>query len=181
MTEKTNKKPVDPVIDDPVVDGPVDPVARARRVDALSKNHILMAMGVGLIPLPVVDIVGVVAVQLALIKKLSAEYGVAFREDRSRAILTSLLGGLFPVAAGEVVISLLKFIPLVGATAGAVTMPVLFGASTYAVGKVFVQHYEAGGTILDLDAGKMKKTFTEQFCAGKDAAADLHAKKEATV
>lgn len=175
MSEKANKKPVDPVSD-----VPVDPVARSRRVDALSKNHILAAMGVGLVPLPVVDLIGVVVVQLDLIKKLSTEYGVPFRKDRSRAILSSLLGGLFPVAAGEVVISLLKFVPLVGQTAGAVTMPVLFGASTYAVGKVFVQHYEAGGTILDFDAGKMKKSFTEQFCAGKDAAADLHDKGKAT-
>jgi uncharacterized protein (DUF697 family) len=174
MSKKNNESAVDPVSD-----VAVDPVARARRVDALSKNHILMAMGVGLVPLPVVDLVGVVAVQLDLIKKLSTEYGVPFRQDRGKAILSSLLGGLFPVAAGEVVISLLKFIPLIGQTAGAVAAPVLFGASTYAVGKVFVQHYESGGTILDFDAGKMKKSFTEQFCAGKEAAADLHAKKEA--
>ena len=89
MSEKASKKPVDPVTDVPVdhVDH-VDPVARARRVDALSKNHILMAMGVGLVPLPVVDLVGVVAVQLDLIKKISTEYGVPFREDRSKAILS---------------------------------------------------------------------------------------------
>jgi uncharacterized protein (DUF697 family) len=177
MSEKTNKKPVDPASEVPEV--PVDPVARAQRVEALSKNHILMAMGVGLVPLPVVDLVGVLAVQLDLISKLSAEYGVPFRKDRGKAILTSLLGGLFPVAAGEVVISLLKFVPLIGQTTGAVTMPILVGASTYAVGKVFVQHYEAGGTILDFDAGKMKKTFTEQFCAGKEAAADLNNKEKA--
>lgn len=173
MSKKAKESPVDPASD-----VPLDPVARSRRVESLSKNHILLAMGVGLVPLPVVDLVGVVAIQLDLIKKLSIEYGVPFREDRSKAILSSLLGGIFPIAAGEVAISLLKFIPLVGQTAGAVTMPVFFGASTYAVGKVFVQHYEAGGTILDFDAGKMKKAFSEQFCAGKEAAADLHAKEE---
>jgi len=176
MSEKTTESPVDSANE-----APVDPVVRAKRVDVLSRNHILTAMGVGLVPLPVVDLVGVLAVQLDLIKKLSTEYGVPFRQDRAKAIVTSLLGGLLPVAAGGVVISLLKFIPLVGQTTGAVTMPVLFGASTYAVGKVFVQHYEDGGTILDFDAGKMKKTFTEQFCAGKDVAADLHNSQEPPV
>lgn len=168
MSEKANESPADTADSTPV-----DPVVRAQRVDSLSKNHILSSMGVGLVPIPVVDIVGALAVQLNLIKKLSIEYGVPFEQDRSKAILTSLLGGLFPVAAGGVVISLLKFVPIIGQTAGAVTMPVMLGAATYAVGKVFVQHYEAGGTILDFDAGKMKKTFTEQFCAGKDVASNL--------
>ena len=84
MSEKANKKPADPVTADPVQDVPVDPVARAQRVDALSRNHILMAMGVSLVPLPVVDILGAMAVQLDLIRKLSAEYGVPVPERRSR-------------------------------------------------------------------------------------------------
>ncbi|NIJ50402.1 YcjF family protein [Rhizomicrobium electricum] len=177
MSEKGNKKPSDPVADAPVTSA--DPVERARRVEVLSRNHILMAMGVALVPLPVVDILGAMAVQLDLIKKLSAEYGVPFKEDRGKAILTSLLGGIAPMAVGEAAVSLLKFIPLVGTTFSVATMPIVFGASTYAVGKVFAQHYEAGGTILDFDACKMKKVFLEEFCAGKKAATDLHAKKEA--
>jgi len=180
MSEKANKKSADSVTADPIKDAPVDPAARALRVDALSRNHILMAMGVSLVPLPVVDILGAMAVQLDLIRKLSAEYGVPFKEDRGKAILTSLLGGMLPMAAGEAAVSLLKFIPLVGSTFSVATMPIVFGASTYAVGKVFVQHYESGGTILDFDASKMKKVFLEEFCAGKRAATDLNAKKEAT-
>jgi uncharacterized protein (DUF697 family) len=177
MSEKGNKKPADAATDVPA--DHVNPVDRARRVEVLTRNHILMAMGVSLVPLPVVDILGAMAVQLDLIKKLSAEYEVPFKEDRGKAILTSLLGGVAPLAAGEVAVSLLKFVPLVGSTASVVTMPVVFGAATYAVGKVFAQHYESGGTILDFDACKMKKVFLEEFCAGKKAAADLHAKKGA--
>lgn len=177
MSEKGNKKPADTAADAPA--DRVDPVERARRVEVLSRNHILMAMGVSLVPLPVVDILGAMAIQLDLIRKLSAEYGVPFKEDRGKAVLTSLLGGIAPMVVGEAAISLLKFIPLVGTTFGVATMPVVFGASTYAVGKVFVQHYEAGGTILDFDAAKMKKVFLEEFCAGKKTAADLHAKKGA--
>ncbi|GAA0544025.1 uncharacterized protein (DUF697 family) [Rhizomicrobium palustre] len=174
MSEKISKKP-----SDSAKESSVDPAARAARVETLSRNHILMAMGVSLVPLPVVDILGAMAIQLDLIKRLSAEYDLEFKEERGKAILTSLLGGIAPMAAGEAIASLLKFVPLVGSTFSVAMMPVVFGASTYAVGKVFAQHYEAGGTILDFDAAKMKKVFLEEFCSGKRVAANLSGKKEA--
>lgn len=173
MTKDAKETPTPPT-HETLAESEADPVARGLRVEKIGKNHILASMGVGLIPIPIADIVGVLAINLDLVNKLSAEYGVPFHQDRGKAILTSLLGGLFPVAVGGVVISLLKFVPLVGQTTGAVALPVLSGAATYAVHKVFVQHYEAGGTILDFDPKKMKKSFSEQFCAGKDVAAELH-------
>jgi len=150
-----------------------DAVARAERLDKIARNHILASSGVGLVPIPIVDIAGVMGVHLDLIKKLSTEYGVPFDKSLGKSILTSLLSGLFPVAIAGTVMSLLKFVPVIGQTAGAVTLPVLFGASTYAVHKVFVLHYEAGGTLLDLNPAKMKQYFSEQFLAGKSVAANL--------
>ena len=121
-----------------------------------------------------VDIVGLFGVNLDMIRKLCTEYHVPFDQERGRAILASLFSGLLPVAVGGPMISLLKFIPLIGQTVGAVAFPVLAGATTYAVHDVFVQHYEAGGTILDFSAAKFKRRFAECFCEGKNVAADLH-------
>ncbi|CCG42503.1 YcjF family protein [Magnetospirillum molischianum] len=151
--------------------------ARKQRVEHIARNHILASLGVGLVPIPIADIVGVLAVNLDLIKSLSKEYGVPFEQDRGKAILTSLLGGLFPVAVGGTVISLLKFIPIVGQTTGAVALPILAGAATYAVNKVFVRHYEAGGSIFDLDTTRVKDYFSKQFRLGKKVAADLKDKE----
>jgi hypothetical protein len=39
---------------------------------------------------------------------------------------------------------------------------------TYAIGRVFVQHYEMGGTLLDFDPDKTKAFFAEQFRVGKE-------------
>jgi len=150
-----------------------DAAGRSLRVETITRNHILASLGVGLVPIPIADIVGVLAVNLDLIRSLSKEYGVPFQQDRGKAILTSLLGGLFPVAVGGTVISLLKFIPIVGQTTGAVALPVLAGASTYAVSKVFVRHYESGGSLVDLDPTKVKDFFSKQFGIGKKVAADL--------
>jgi hypothetical protein len=53
------------------------------------------------------------------------------------------------------------------------------GASTYAIYKVFVQHFESGGTFLDLEPAKVKSYFSEQFAKGKKFAMDLKTKEPA--
>jgi uncharacterized protein (DUF697 family) len=150
---------------------------RKERLDKLAKHHVLAAMGVGLVPLPVVDMVALVGIQLDLIRKLSAEYAVPFRQDMGKSVIASLMGGFLPVTLGCTVASLIKFIPLVGQTTGAVTMPVVSGASTYAIYKVFVQHFESGGTFLDLEPSKVKSYFAEQFSKGKKFAMTLKTKE----
>ncbi|MDA8126379.1 MAG: DUF697 domain-containing protein [Deltaproteobacteria bacterium] len=152
---------------------------REARLEKVAKHHILASMGVGLVPLPLVDIAALMGIQLNMIRKICAEYEVPFKEDAGKSIITSLIGGVVPVTVGFALASMLKFIPLIGQTTGAVTMPVISGASTYALYKVFVEHFEAGGTILDLDPVKVKAFFSEQFTKGKKQAADLKAKETA--
>lgn len=155
----------------------VDPaVGREERLEKLARNHILASMGVGLIPVPLVDLVALIGVQLDMTRKLSAEYEIPFRQDIGKSIISSLMGGFLPVAFGGTLASIIKFIPLIGQTTGAVTMPVISGASTYAIYKVFVQHFESGGTFLDLNPSKVKVYFSEQFNDGKKVATDLKTK-----
>jgi uncharacterized protein (DUF697 family) len=152
---------------------------REKRLEKLSKNHVLASMGVGLIPLPLVDMVALMGIQLDLIRKIASEYDVPFRQDLGKSIISSLMGGFLPVTVGCTLASMIKFIPLIGQTTGAVTMPVVSGASTYAIYKVFVQHFESGGTFLDLDPAKVKAYFSEQFTKGKKFAMDLKTKEAA--
>jgi uncharacterized protein (DUF697 family) len=154
-------------------------IGREERLEKLSKHHILASMGVGLIPVPIVDVVALMGVQLNMIRKLSAEYGIPFKQDSGKSIVTSLVGGLLSTELGLTLCSLIKCIPVIGQTTGAVTMPVISGAITYAIYKVFVQHFESGGTFLDLDPAKVKSYFTEQFTRGKKVAADLKAEESA--
>lgn len=57
-------------------------------------------------------------------------------------------------------------------------MPVFSGSATYAIYKVFVQHFESGGTFLDLDPAKVKVYFSEHFAKGKKVVEGL--RKEPT-
>ena len=152
---------------------------REERLEKLAKHHILASMGVGLIPVPLVDVVALMGVQLNMIRKLAAEYGIPFKQDSGKSIVTSLVGGLLSTELGITFCSLIKCIPVIGQTTGAVTMPVISGAITYAIYKVFVQHFESGGTFLDLDPSKVKSYFTEQFIKGKKIVTDLKTEEPA--
>ncbi len=146
--------------------------------DAALRNHVLGALGVGLIPIPVVDIVALTGIQLNLLRKLAAEYDVPFSEDIVRNILGSLIGGSIPVLLSRTFFSLVKGIPLIGHAAGALTMPILAGATTYAVGKVFIQHFASGGTFLTFDPDKVREFYNEMYKEGQKMASSLNKKKE---
>jgi hypothetical protein len=61
----------------------------------------------------------------------------------------------------------MKFIPGIGTAAAMFVTPALSAASTYAVGRVFVQHLESGGTLLTFNAKKMREHFEKALGEGK--------------
>jgi uncharacterized protein (DUF697 family) len=127
------------------------------------KRYMYWSMGAGLIPLPVVDLAAVTAIQLKMISDLAKQYGQKFSRDSGKAVLGSLLGGTVPAVAGPVAASALKGLPVIGQAVGAAAMPGVAGASTYAVGKVFIQHFESGGTMLDFDPDRVRAYYAQEF------------------
>jgi uncharacterized protein (DUF697 family) len=119
--------------------------------------------GAGLLPLPLVDMVAMVALQIAMLRRLAALYDVPFHEQRSKSAVAALIGG---VNAGYLGGSALKMFPIFGLLSLA-AMPAVNGAITYAVGRVFIQHFASGGTFLDFDPVKVKDYFEEQYREGK--------------
>ena len=73
------------------------------------------------------------------------------------------MGSIAPLASASVV----KAIPLLGTLVGGVSWLALAGASTYAVGRVFVQHFESGGTFLTLDPEQVRAHYREEFERGE--------------
>ena len=138
-------------------------------VDSIIRNHIIWSMGAGLIPLPIADVAAVSAVQLDMVKQLSRLYDVNFDEMQGKTLITTLVGS----SMARVGASAIKLIPGIGSLVGSVAMPVLSGASTFALGQVFKQHFETGGTFLDFDVDRLRKYYTEQFEKGKTVASDI--------
>ncbi len=142
--------------------------------DRIIRRHVFSSMGVGLIPLPLVDLVALTGVQVHMVRKLADLYKTPYSRDRAKNIIASLLGSFTPtVAAPSIAISLTKMIPLLGQAFGTLTMPVLSGAATYAVGSVFVQHFASGGTFLTIDPEKVEAYYMEKFKEGENIAADM--------
>jgi len=141
------------------------------KTDRILRHHVLASMGVGLIPFPIADFAGLTAVQLNLLRKLAKAYGIPFSKGIVKNTLASLIGGAVPIMASwPLTGSMLKGIPIIGQTVGIVTMPVIAGATTYAIGSVFVQHFASGGTFLTFDPEKVKDYYAEMFEEGKKIA-----------
>lgn len=168
-TEQATEKMTDEVAEESVVAN----VASEAEVDSIITKSVYASVAVGLVPIPVVDFVGMTAIQLKMLHSLAEAYGVEFSENRGKAIIGSLISGFLPLTLLRPVASFIKVIPVIGQTTGAVTMSILGGASTYAVGRVFSQHFASGGTFLDLDTSKVKDKFKHYFDEGKKAAAEM--------
>jgi uncharacterized protein (DUF697 family) len=105
----------------------------------------------GLVPVPVVDVLAVGGLQLQMLRRLSQVYGVPFSENRGKSLIASLVGATIPTSSGIGAASALKIVPIIGTIASAFVAPVLSAGATYAIGKVFIQHFESGGTLLDFN------------------------------
>ncbi len=141
--------------------------------DKIIRNHVIVSMGVGLVPRPILDLVGITHVQLNMLGKLSKGYEIPFSNHKVKNILASLIGGTASIPVARILVSLFKFIPVVGHTMGAVSMPVSAGAITYAVGKVFNQHFASGGTFLTVDPDRVREYYNEMLKEGKRVVAEL--------
>ncbi len=132
-------------------------------------KYVPWSMGAGFVPVPLVDVAALTGVQLKMIAEISAAYGIKFSENRGKSILLSLLGGAgsTTLALGTLG-SLVKSIPGLGTWLGAGTLPVIGGAATFAVGKVFIQHFESGGTFLNFDSMAAKQQFSDALKEGMD-------------
>lgn len=143
----------------PMAEG--DRLSRARQ---LVKRYTAASVAPALVPVPLVDLGLIFGVQLKLLHALAGLYEVPFSESRSRALVASLAGGAFPVSLA---MSVGRLLPGLGTVAGAATVGVMGGASTYAIGHVFVQHFESGGTFLSFDPEKVRAHYAALFAEGR--------------
>lgn len=144
---------------------------RRVRAESLIKSHAMVSMGAGLVPIPVVDVVAMVANQVKMVHGLCDIYEVPFSENRVRAVVIALVGGGAPLAS-VAALSAAKLIPGVGTLVGSGGVSLLGGAATYGVGRVFMQHFESGGDLLNIDMEKMRERFRRE---SKDAEVEAKA------
>ncbi len=143
----------------------LEPSANEIKAMAVVRSYMGWSTGAGLLPLPGLDLAAIIGVQVKMLQSMAGVYGVPFQTNMVKPLIVTLLngGGAYMLAAPAA--SLLKVVPLVGSIAGMLTMPALAAASCYATGKVFIQHFESGGTFLDFDPVKVREYYAQQFSA----------------
>jgi len=151
----------------------VTPETHRTESDNIVMKATYASLGIGFIPVPIVDIIAVSGFQMKMIAELSELHNVKFSEHTARNIITSLVGSLGPVIIGQMAArTLLKMVPGVGtAIASLWVQGLIDGAATYGIGRVFQEHFEKGGTILDMDMKKAKEYFLIKFKEGKTVVA----------
>jgi uncharacterized protein (DUF697 family) len=128
------------------------PLAAKRRAAArkiVERHRMYAAMG-GLFPLPVVNIAGITAINLRMVKALSDLYGVPFQRDRTRSLIVGLVGGAVPTGLGTATASTLTFIVPGGLLFGLAVSAITAGALTRGIGLVFVESFEDEATSLSV-------------------------------
>lgn len=137
------------------------PASHRAGAEQIVHRFSLYGTATSLIPVPVVDLAAIVAVQATMLGKLAKHYGTTFHDQRARQIASSLIGSVVPVGlTGLTKDAALGLGSLVGAGSTALRFAPLIGipvmayftfASTKTLGLLFVEHFEAGGTLFDFD------------------------------
>lgn len=143
----------------------MEELSNSEKADNIIRNHVVMAMGAGVIPVLIADVIAVTAMQMDMVKQLSELYGIPYEKNRTKAIIGSLTATALARAGAR---SLVKLIPGVGWVLGGVSVSAFAGASTYALGKLFKKHLESGGSLMDFDPKGVKEVYRELLKKGKD-------------
>jgi uncharacterized protein (DUF697 family) len=127
---------------------PIEHRALLPRANDVIKRNAAWSAGVGLLPLPLLDLALLSGVQLKMIRELCRVYGLPFEQALARPIVMSLLGSLGAgVLAPILTATTLKLLPGVAILFSGASLSATSAGITYAVGHIFLDHFKEGGTL----------------------------------
>ncbi len=145
-------------------------MSKDQDADKIIDNHVLWSLGAGLMPVPLFDIAAVTAVQMDMLKQLADLYEADFSKSTGKTFVSALTGSTF----ARIGASVIKAVPGIGTVVGGLSMSVMSGASTYAVGQVAKAHFSSDGGLLgDIDLEWAKEAYKGAFEKGKDLVEDI--------
>ncbi len=145
---------------------------RLSEAQNIVKANVITSIASGLIPVPLFDIISLTNIQFHMIQTLAEHYEIP-ADNINKSLVTSLISGSLPAVSILGLGSFFKSIPGIGTLAGSGSVAVISGAISYAVGQVFIRHFEQNGTLEDFNPASAKEYFSEQLKAGKLIAGDL--------
>jgi uncharacterized protein (DUF697 family) len=89
-----------------------------------------------------------------MVRRLCEYYEVPFDQHLVRGAVMGLAAGTGPLMLTSAAASLAKVVPGIGLLAGAAGSSISAGGFTYAVGQVFIRHFEGKGTLSSFRPGE---------------------------
>ena len=140
------------------------------QAEQIVKDHLPLAVGAGMIPVPGLDLAAIGSLQLKVLASLAKHYKVPFTQGQAQLIVTSLLGSVgTTLLAGAALASAAKFVPFFGTVVGVASMPVAGGVITRAMGHLAIDHFEAGGTMETFDLDIAQEAFLQKIAEARTA------------
>lgn len=155
-------------------------IPNEKEVDQIITDHVVFSMVAGAIPLPILDIAAITAVQLDMLKQLAKKYEINFDDEIGKSLVTSIFTASVGANIGRAGASAVKAIPGVGTILGIGSQIVLAGATTFAIGHVFNMHFKGANPLESFNFESMKHMFDEFLKKGQEFAEGLKKKGEAT-
>lgn len=154
--------------------GTLEQVKHKNRISQANKtvrNHSILTGALGIISIGPLGVPLIIANGLKMLHKLSKIYGIEFKKDAGKSAISSFLVacGTYSIS-GRLIWGLGTLIPAAVPVIGVVTRPIFATAVMYAMGKIFIQHFESGGTFLTFDPEKVRGHYAELFEEGKELA-----------
>ena len=150
-----------------VVDVSAEEMKQIQRLDAAGEiiaSSSKWSMGAALIPIPILDMAAIGAIQANMIVDLACVYDQKITKQAVRGVISVLLGTLVPAGATQMVVgSSTKLLPGYGTIIGAVSLATFGSAATYSIGKVFVRHFEKGGTFGTFSVSAIQEDLKKEF------------------
>ena len=133
------------------------------RALAIVRSYYGWSAAAGLVPLPVIDLAAIVGVQVKMLSAIAELYEIPFDAKMVRPLVVALVSGTGGWLLAGSAASLVKAIPGIGLLLGLAAHPALAAASCWATGRVFIMHFESGGTFLDFNPAEMRAYYAHHF------------------
>jgi uncharacterized protein (DUF697 family) len=132
---------------------------RLRQAHAILARYRNWTIAAAAAPIPLADAALVSGVQIRMVSRLAKHYGVPFERVRVASLLSALFGGWTPYTITTGVAgAAARLAPGVGTLIGIATSVGTSTLATETIGKMFIQHFEDGGTFLDFEPKKYRSS-----------------------
>jgi uncharacterized protein (DUF697 family) len=142
----------------------IESSTRHDRAGNIISSAMAWSAAAGLVPLPGLDLAALATVQVKMVIDLSELYGEKPSNEIARGLVSVAFGTLMPAGLTAALAgSAVKMVPIFGMLLGAASMAGFSSAATYAIGKIFVRHFEQGGTLATFSADAVADDLKAEF------------------